>query len=90
MWSRAFFRPPMYRVLQSVRKGLPPWLFTRSATARAQLGRRYARFPGSPKCILMATYLPSISMSPKPAVISSRASFWGRFSRQLGQRKSAK
>ena len=40
MWSRAFFRLPTYRVLQSVKKGLPPWDFTRSTTARAQLGRR--------------------------------------------------
>ena len=46
--------------------------------------------PGSPKFILMATYLPSMSMSPKPAVIISRASFCCKFSRQLGQRKSAK
>ena len=75
MWSRAFFRPPTYRVLQSVRKGLPPRSFTKSATVLAQLGRRKARLPGSPKCSLMAVNLPSKSIWPIPAVFISRVSF---------------
>ena len=33
--SRAFFRRPGYRVLQSVRKGSPPWRLTASATVFA-------------------------------------------------------
>jgi hypothetical protein len=58
-WSTALALFPMYRVLQSVRKGLPPLsLMSRPRTA-ARLGRTNARLPGSPMCSLIATILPS-------------------------------
>lgn len=69
MCSSASLRRPTYSVLQSVRKGLPPRAFTLSATALAKFGRRKERFPGSPKCSLIATNLFSKSISPMPAAI---------------------
>ena len=59
---------------------MPPRSFTKSATVLAQLGRRNARLPGSPKCILMATYFSLKSISPMPAVFISRVSFCCKFS----------
>ena len=49
-------------------EGLATRSFTKSATVLAQLGRRKARLPGSPKCILIATNFRSKSISPIPAV----------------------
>ena len=63
-----------------VKKGLPPQSFTKSATVFAQLGRKNARLPGSPKCSLMAAYFLSKSMVPIPAVFINRVSFCCRFS----------
>ena len=87
--SRAFFRRPAYRVLQSDRKGTPPWSFTKSATTLAQLGRRKVRLPGSPKCILMHTSLPSKSISPAPARSMSLRSLVSWLV-PMGTRKSVK
>ena len=66
--------------MQSVRKGSPPRSFMYAARALAYCGLRYARFPISPKCILMATNLWSKSIVPRPALSIRRVSFFGRFS----------
>ena len=87
--SRACLRRPTYRVLQSVRKGRPPREVTLSATTLAKLGRRKDRLPGSPKWILMATNLLSMSMLSMPAF---SISFFSLSSRPVptGQRMSVK
>ena len=89
MCSSACLRLPGYSVLQSVRNGRPPCSFTRSATHFAYCGRRYARLPSSPKCILIATNLFSMSMSLMPAARQRRRSFSVMLV-PTGQRKSVK
>ena len=87
--SSASLRRPTYRVLQSVRKGLPPSARTRSATVLAKLGRRKERFPGSPKCSLIAANLFSKSICSMPAARISLSSFSSRLVPTL-QRMSVK
>ena len=87
--SGALRRLPGYRVLQSVRKGMPPCSLTRSATTFAYWGRRNAMLPSSPKCILMATNLPSMSIFLMPAAVQSVFSFCSRLTPTF-TRKSVK
>ena len=87
MCSSACLRLPGYSVLQSVRNGRPPCSLQMSATHFAYCGRRYARLPSSPKCILMATNLFSMSMSLMPAARQRRRSLSVMLV-PTGQRKS--
>ena len=80
MWSSAFLRRPTYRVLQSVKNGLPPFSLTMSAITLEKFGRRNARLPGSPKWILIAVYLFLKSIESIPAALTSLRSFCSRFS----------
>ena len=89
MCSNACLRLPGYNVLQSVIKGRPPNSFTKSATAFTYCGRIEARQPSSPKCILMATNLPFISIVSMPARRQSFCNFCKLFV-PTGHRKSVK